>query len=275
MREQRKKIAQETLKILQQGFYVAPSGKRIDISAAQKHSENTSRLINPEYGKTLVSKLPQADGNSASCAVINASTVTVIINESKSKESIAALNFASAKNPGGGFTNGAIAQEEALCYASGLYNTQLKHMDYYRHNRECGTTLYTDYAIYSHDVVFFRDADNRLLEEPVTCSVLTLPAVNRGHLRNKEHNRADEIMKNRMRLSLVLFASNQAKHIILGAYGCGVFKNNPSDVARWWKELLNEEGYSAHFTKITFAVMDKPGGHNIRAFEKRVFPVSP
>ena len=53
MREQRKKIAQETLKIQQQGFYTAQSGKLVDISSSQKQSENLSSLITPEEGLQL------------------------------------------------------------------------------------------------------------------------------------------------------------------------------------------------------------------------------
>jgi uncharacterized protein (TIGR02452 family) len=184
-------------------------------------------------------------------------------------KSAAVLNFASAKNPGGGFLNGAMAQEEALAASSGLYNTLLRHDTYYTANRECSTMMYTDHAIYAPEVVFFLDGDFNLLETPVTASVLTLPAVNMGQVRLKgeDMEQAKAAMKDRMRLCLAVFAGQKDTHLILGAYGCGVFRNDPGEVARWWKELLEEEGYGRFFDEIVFAVLDR-SGRSIEAFYK-------
>ena len=273
MREQRKKIAQETLKILQQGFYISPSGNHIDISDIQRRSESASCFLTSEEGQRLINTLSVPYGSAnVIYEVINTSTVKAIIDTSKTDESVAALNFASAKNPGGGFLNGAMAQEEALSYASGLYNTQLRQMAYYEANRACRSMMYTDCSIYSPDVVFFRDEANRLLEEPVKASILTLPAVNMGQVRVKgeDVSKAKQVMKNRMRLCLAILAHKRNKTILLGGWGCGVFCNDPNDVARWWKELLEDEKYGGCFRRVLFVVLDKPGGKNIRAFE-RVF----
>lgn len=273
MREQRKQIAEETLKIQQQGFYIAPSGNRVNIDAAQKRSEGSSRLITPKDGQRLTKSLHTADGSANTFyEVVNASTVKAIIDEVNTGQPTAALNFASAKNPGGGFLNGAMAQEEALAATSGLYNTQIRHMAYYDENRACRSMMYTDNAIYSPDVVFFRDENNKLLEVPVTCSILTLPAVNMRQVRLKgeDVNWARMTMKDRMRLALAIFAYEKNQTIILGAYGCGVFGNDPNDVARWWHELLVDEKYGGYFKRVLFVILDKPGGENIKAFE-RVF----
>ena len=270
MRKQRKLIAQETLKILQQGFYIAPSGLRVDISALQKISEDFSKLITPDDGIKIVQNLtPTENTFDTSYKVINASTVQAIIENTESGSPMAVLNFASAKNPGGGFLNGSIAQEEALAISGGLYNTLLLHKTYYDANWNCKTMMYTDHAIYSPDVVFFRDASFNLLEQPVTTSVLTLPAVNMGQVRVKgeDVNRAKQVMKDRMRLALAIFAHKRNHTIILGAYGCGVFRNDPNDVAKWWKELLLDEKYGGYFKNILFVILDKPDGENIRAFE--------
>ena len=171
---------------------------------------------------------------------------------------IAVLNFASAKNPGGGFINGAMAQEESLAASSCLYNTLIAHETYYKNNRACNTMMYTNHAIYSPDIVFFRDGSFRLLEKPVTASVLTLPAVNMGQvlLKGEDAALAKQAMRERMKLALAIFASQKCSHLILGAYGCGVSRNDPNEVAAWWRELL-DEFFPDHFQTVVFAVLDK------------------
>jgi len=264
----RKTIAQETLKIQQQGYYTI-NGVQINFDEKQKASEKDSFLITPEKGMQLVQAFkPPLTGSMASISVVNQSVIQAILNMQNDNPTV--LNFASAKNPGGGFLGGAMAQEEALAASSGLYNTLLLHKDYYDLNRACGTMMYTNHAIYSPQVVFFRDAKFTLLEYPVTASVLTLPAVNMGQviLKGEDIQEAKHVMKERMRLCLTIFAHTNNKHLILGAYGCGVFRNNPHDVAQWWKELLLEEGYARFFTQIVFAVMDTSKTQaNISAFE--------
>lgn len=267
----RKEIAQETLKIQQQGFYEYADG-RVDIAEAQRRSEKHSQWITPVQGAALVReganlpRLPQA----AEITVAQEATVKAIIDYAQSgKAPVGVLNFASAKNPGGGFLNGAMAQEESLAASSGLYQTQLWHEGYYLANRTNRSMMYTDHAIYSPDVVFFRDERFTLMKQPVTASVLTLPAVNYGQvlLKGEDAEEAERVMKARMRLCLAIFADKGDKHLILGAYGCGVFRNDPVKVANWWRELL-EEGYAYLFETIHFAVLDNAKDRkSISAFE--------
>ena len=266
----RKGIAQETLKIQQQGYYER-AGERIDISGIQKSSEDLSRLITPEQGKTIVRETaPPNAGVRPVYRIVKQSAVQAVVDLGGTGAAPAVLNFASAKNPGGGFLNGAMAQEEALAASSGLYNTLLLHETYYQVNRGCGTMMYTDHAIYSPQVAFFRDGAFDLLSAPVKASVLTLPAVNMGQviLKGEDIATAKRTMKDRMRLSLAIFAKERETHLILGAYGCGVFRNDPEDVAAWWLELLETEGYGYFFKEIVFAVLDR-SGRNIAAFETR------
>ncbi|GHU95388.1 TIGR02452 family protein [Clostridia bacterium] len=263
-RAEQQAIAEDTLRIQRRGFYTTPSDERVSISALQRTSEGTSRLITPEQGKLLVEKFTSLNGEKqAICEVTPKSTVQVLLDESNSAVRLAALNFASARNPGGGFLTGAMAQEEALASSSGLYNTLIRREGYYNANQNCRSMTYTDHAIYSPDVVFFRDASFRLLEKPFTASILTLPAVNMRQVREKRENvsEAAVVMKNRMRLCLAILAHEQNDTIVLGAYGCGVFGNSPSDVARWWRELLFAEGYGTHFSRVIFAILERQGAN--------------
>lgn len=80
-------------------------------------------------------------------------------------------------------------------------------------------------------------------------------------------------MRQRMKLALAIFAEQGAKHLVLGAYGCGVFRNDPHLIAVWWKELL-EEGMGGYFDSVFHAVLDRSkNGECITAFENITKPV--
>jgi uncharacterized protein (TIGR02452 family) len=103
---------------------------------------------------------------------------------------IVILNFASAKNPGGGFLGGASAQEESLARSSCLYPSQTKDWTMYHFNRNQTDFLYSDYMIYSPNVVFWFDDNGISFESPIQVDVITSPAPNKGAM--LQHNRKGE-----------------------------------------------------------------------------------
>lgn len=265
-----KELAAETLAILKQGFYTI-SGKRVDISTAHRNAVENSVLITPEEAETIKGSLPAPGGEKAAAEVVN-EPVTGLLHRLSEKQArgLAVLNFASAKNPGGGFINGAVAQEESLAVASGLYTTQCHCPGYYEANRACKTMCYTDHAIFSPDVVFFRGGGPGLLEQPFTASVLTLPAVNMGQVmqRGEDLTMAKSKMRDRQRLALELLADRGAKTLVLGAYGCGVFRNDPREVAENWKALL-DGGLDRYFEKIYFSILARSAADkNYKMFQE-------
>ena len=266
----RKAVARQTLDIMEKGWYEV-EGTVVEISARQQASVKNSVLFTPEQGKELLKQYGKATKRAAGFRSFtwNCSTVDAILKlAGEEGRRCAVLNFASAKNPGGGFINGAMAQEESLAASSCLYKTLTAHETYYRENRACGTMIYTDHAIFSPDVVFFRDGRFRLMREPVEASVLTLPAVNMGQviLKGEDEAEAELAMKRRMKLALAIFAVRGCRNLILGAYGCGVFRNDPVKVAGWWKELL-EQYFPGDFDTIVYAVLDRSATQTcLRAF---------
>ena len=162
--------------------------KRIDIGSDMEHSIRDSFLITPQQADMLLEGYSKSESTETSAVdAENISTVDAILRLVKEgKQNIGVLNFASAKNPGGGFLNGAMAQEESLAASSTLYKTLIAHEEYYQKNRAQRSMMYTNHAIYSPDVVFFRDGRFQLVEKPFKASVLTLPAVNMGQVLLKE-----------------------------------------------------------------------------------------
>ncbi len=263
----RKQLAKETLEYTKQGFYYL-NNKKIDFEEQQRNSEKNSVLIHPNDFDELI-KPKEALNLKANIEITGEQTVEALF-RLKHKDKVGILNFASAKNPGGGFLNGANAQEESLALSSGLYLTLLENEEYYLENRKCEHMIYTDYMIYSPLVVFIRDKNLKLVENPITASVLTAPAVNMGQVLLKtpnEKSKAEIAMKNRMRKVINLFAYRGDKTLILGAYGCGVFRNEPNTIAKFFKELLIDENMQNYFQNIIFAVYDKSvKQNNIKAF---------
>lgn len=270
----RKAIARETLAIIEQGYYELPikrvmtlepdiEKKRVEIKQELAKSIQDSILISPKQAEEIRRKYGIQRCEQPNTRVENISTVDAIhILSREGKEGIGVLNFASAKNPGGGFLNGAMAQEESLAASSTLYPTLTAHETYYQENRSHRSMMYLDYAIYSPNVLFFRDGAFQLTDCQ-KASVLTLPAVNMGQviLKGESEEEAKCRMRQRMKLALGIFAEQGARHLILGAYGCGVFRNDPKEVATWWKEIL-EEGMGKYFDSVFYAVLDRTKEQN-------------
>jgi uncharacterized protein (TIGR02452 family) len=189
-------------------------------------------------------------------------------------ENPAALIFASAKNPGGGFLNGAQAQEEACSRASALYacQTTAKCRPLYAINRGV-SCLYTDNMIYSPAVPVFRD-DHDKFAELALVSFITAPCVNAGVERKRGTSEAviQQTMQQRIARLLTIAAAEGHTSVVLGAWGCGVFGNHPSDVARAFMEELAAKPLNSAFKLVVFAIPDERGANHV-AFAKQLADV--
>ncbi|XOK62122.1 TIGR02452 family protein [Paenibacillus elgii] len=264
-REIRSKIAKETLDILEQGFYTSPTGTQITIRDEVETAVAKSVLYAPDQLPNILKKASAVNdriaGNLPRIEVTNESTLAAaqrLVAQEGVTETVC-LNFASAKNPGGGFLGGSQAQEESLARSSALYPCISQMTEMYDHNRSLKTCFYSDYMIYSPKVPVFREDRGSLLPAPYLVSMITAPAVNAGVVREREPEntaKIDTVMLERIRFILAVAAAHGQRAMILGAYGCGVFRNNPKDVARLFKQALINEGRAAWFDKIVFAILD-------------------
>lgn len=264
-RNERAQQGQETVAILEKGEYEAPSGQLVSIRDALERAVEGTQLYLPEQ------ELPRAlDGKFQTKIIVeNRTTLSAAHKLVRAGGCVLALNFASAKNPGGGFLSGAEAQEESLARASGLYAC-VKNSPYYAHHRASGDLFYSHRAIYSPDVPVFRDDSGALLEQPWLCSFLTCPAVNKGALiqnGSTQLHEVVEVMRQRIERVLGIARARQYECLVLGAFGCGVFQNDPLEVATLFRDALSGS-FRGAFRQVTFAVLDKPEGPRITAFQQ-------
>jgi uncharacterized protein (TIGR02452 family) len=167
-------------------------------------------------------------------------------------KTMAVLNFASAKNPGGGFLNGSAGQEESLTMCSGLYpclkdgaGKQMYELNE-KDNNDC---IYRSDAIYSPNVPLFRHGDGVLVDDIEKdhrrINVISMPAVNYGAYSEKKNfseKEYDKIMRDRITKIFHIALENGCTSIVLGPWGCGVFRGNLKDMTRRFAEepLLNK-----------------------------------
>ncbi|MFJ9643052.1 TIGR02452 family protein [Streptomyces sp. NPDC101206] len=255
-----REIARENATILASGGYGTRTGRHVSLAAALAEARAGTRI----YGPNQVipdGRLPARRYRTAIEVTGESSTVAArrLAADASGPGAVAVLNFASARNPGGGYVRGAKAQEEALCRASALYETLLRAPEYYEVHRAQLSTFYTDRVIHSPGVPVFRDDRGELLEEPFTAGFLTSPAPNAGTIRRQEPERAAEIpaaLARRAERVLETAALHGYPRLVLGAWGCGVFRNDPADVAEAFRGLLAGR-FAGVFERVVFAVLDR------------------
>lgn len=268
-RTTRKEQAIETVAICEQGYYLTANGHRVDFAHRIDDAKKGTRLYSLE-------NTPVDDGTpqqtSTRISVANDTAFSAIRQLATHGAHVACLNFASAKNAGGGFLGGAEAQEEALARASALYSCLLMAPAYYERNRANPSKIYLDLAIWSPLVPFFRDDTGALLDEPLLASVITAPAPNAGAVALNEPEDfplVEPALVRRAEQVLAIARAHRVERLILGAWGCGVFRNDPQIVASIFARLLFTGGkYHNVFHEILFAVFDRTAGQaTYRAFD--------
>lgn len=200
---------------------------------------------------------------------------------------VAALNFANPENPGGGVQNGAMAQEECLCRSSNLYPClcdKSVFADFYLYHRNLRSFFYSDRLIYTKGVTVFKDDSDvpQLMPENewfqvdvITCSA---PYIARRKYTNKTVLK--ELFKSRIKNIFEAAVDNGAEVLVLGAFGCGAFKNPPEIVAKAFHEVIEENAYHTKFKRIVFAIKSTVGDDpymacpNITAFEEEFYGLS-
>jgi len=273
-RSGRSRIAHQTLEILEEGVYVNGYDRAVHIKKDMEQAIQNSVLYRPSELSQLGEKLRKG-GNPARMEVTGETTLAAAarLTLEEGKTDVVCLNFASAKNPGGGFLGGSQAQEESLARATGLYPCIAQMTEMYEYNRKQRTCLYSDHMIYSPDVPVIRDDYDRLLDQYYTTAFITAPAVNAGVVKERKEATDAEIksvMKQRIRYILEVAAVQGHRTIVLGAFGCGVFRNEPAQVASYFAEVLDEEGYRDYFDHIVFAIYDRSAGQRTLETFKRL-----
>lgn len=266
-----KRIAEETMDAIHALKYKTPSGRTLSLDKLVQPAVRKSKLYKPDWNEEISSE----QNTSPKISVTRESTLEAAYR--LSDDNVCVLNFGSAKHPGGGFLRGAIAQEESLARSSALYHTLIEHPEYYEENKRSGNNgpgIYTNYAIYSPNVPVIRNDRGEWLEEPYTMSVITAPAPNRtaiiedsddNTITEDQEKNLEESFKSRTLRVLRLMAANGHRIIVLGAWGCGVFGNDPWKVAKMFQEALKECPY---FDEVVFAIYDSPDSDTYKAFER-------
>lgn len=196
---------------------------------------------------------------------------------------VSVLNMASRQNPGGGVRGGAGAQEEYLFRCSNYYRSLYRYTHYaeqyglersddqYPLDRNFG-------GIYSPNVTVFRGNEMSgysLLKEPFQVNMIAVAGMNRPELvlENGEYRIATELVegiKNKIRTIFRIACQHGQRNLVLGALGCGAFRNHPKHVAELFRNVLSESEFDGAFSRICFAVKpdhNSNGDSNYTAFQ--------
>lgn len=265
-----KQTAMNVLNLLERGSYTSAGGAQVSIAAAQQASVQGSVLYRPDR----LADLRQGARSGAIVPEVVEGTTQRWARELG--DQVVLLNFASARNPGGGFLNGAKAQEEDLCRCSGLYPSLPRHFDYYKANRDRPSLLYTDHAIYTPRVPFFRvRGRGDLLDEPFLASVITMPAPNTGPYLRRDGDPVplEQAFERRWRNVLAIARDQGHRVLLLGAWGCGAFGGDPTMAAQTAARALAVDG---DFDRVVFAIpgKGKRSAENLRVFTQVLTPGS-
>lgn len=230
------------------GTYQLADGTEIDWQDAVESSVGAKQSIEPSAA------LPVPDNvlfHSTRVQVANETTLAASLRLTQNGLKPLALNFANGISPGGGFRNGARAQEECLCRSSALYLT-LRGDPMYEDHRTRPLPDSTEWSILSPDVPVFRTDDGTALASPWLLSIITCAAPYAPRIGQPE---SGDLLQRRIHRVFEIARAFGYRSLVLGAWGCGAFGNDPQRTAANFRNAL-EYDFPGAFSDVVFAISD-------------------
>lgn len=220
--------------------------------------DTLSKSENVSMETKVYSDTPDTDNLIGDCLikVVDSDSLTA------AKPNYLVLNFASGWTPGGGVKKGMSAQEENLCQRSSLYKSLIspEASDFYSLNHlipNMGSTC----SILTKNVLVLKDKEFNDLKTPYYIDVLSVAAPRITESCTCTPEFLEDLLDFRINHILSVAAEHKYRNLILGAWGCGVYKNDPKQVARLFHKYINK--YSGYFDEIIFAISK---GRNYNTF---------
>lgn len=241
-------LGRSALAAIESGYYSRTNGAEVDWSAAVAASVAAKESITPD------DPLPHTGARPFEVTrtqVSNETTMAAAYRLTMHGYRPLALNFADGERPGGGFLTGSRAQEEVLCRSSALYATLHGDPMYTAHRLHTHHES-TDWAIHSPDVPVFRKDDGTALDEPWLCSFITCAA---PYAPTVGLTQSAALLRQRINRVLAIAEGRGYTALVLGAWGCGAFQNDPLQTAKDFRHSLGTT-FAGAFEEVVFAITD-------------------
>ncbi|KAL9654280.1 hypothetical protein ABK040_010311 [Willaertia magna] len=185
-------------------------------------------------------------------------------------ERVAVLNMANPNTAGGGYKAGCGAQEENLHRRTNLYQCLDNEVDKIDKNRNWKYPIGHNTVVYNPNVIVFRGNEKKgypFFKSPKLMDFITAAAVKNT---SKSTHKIDERNAVVIELILKVAITKGVRNVVLGAVGCGAFKNNPELMAKVFKEKI--EKYNKYFDRVYFAILEDHNSHKDHNPDGNILP---
>ena len=250
----RVRILRETMKAAEDGYYFVDEKEvKLPVSFEQIKEVN---LYTPEQVAQLLER-DMPGTKPIRITLRNQDTLEAAFElhqrRKENEKPVLVLNFANPHRPGGGIRSKPGTQEEHLC----VKTTVLCSLEteeawpFYQTNLDCGTQAQTDTILFSPNTMVIRNPDLSLREDPFPVAVMTVSAPIASRMEESELPNLENILNRRIHGMLRAAAAEGYSRLVLGAWGCGNFGNDPELVAKLFRGALQGD-----FEEVAMAVFD-------------------
>ena len=274
----RAKEFRNTVELATRGWYITESGKKVMIEGDAEMRRNTAF-----YADRISLDISPESSLPTDIQVVNDDCLAVAQEMAKAGMRPAVLNMASRRNPGGGVVGGAGAQEETLFRRTNLFRSLYQFAPYStQYGLEKARQQYpldpNFGGVYTPGATLFRLGERegyRLMDRPIRLDFISMAGMNRPELVNGGTEITPHLVpgiKNKIRTILAIAVRHRHTSLVLGALGCGAFRNPPRHVARLFKEVLSEPEFKNRFSRIVFAILEDHNSHHSHNPEGNFLP---